>query len=384
MQMMVVGLIVVVSVFQCLGSRGVSGGEPDLEAAIRVILQVDREGKGNDAAVEAMKALNRATTSDIPIILKSMDGANPLARNWLRAAVEGAVQRGGELPLNEIRTYFDDRAHSHFGRLLAFELLTAAEPTSAAQIIPTLIEDPSLPLRRMAIDHYLALAANQSEVEAIGSLGIALAHARETDQITKLRDELAKRNVQVDLSRQLGFVSKWQLVGPFEHAGEANFNTPLGPEGELQKIDLQAEFVGKPNEGQERKVKWTAYETSDPNGIVNLNDRIGKIKGAIAYAFTEFKSDAPQDVLIRLGCINANKVWVNGNEVINEEVYHVGMDPDQYSGEAKLVQGINQIVIKVCQNEQTEPWAQDWMFQLRVCDPTGKPVLPAADPPAAQ
>ena len=34
----------------------------------------------------------------------------------------------------------------------------------------------------------------------------------------------------------------------------------------------------------------------------------------------------------------------------------------------------NEILIKVCQNEQTENWAQSWMFQLRLCDATGVAV----------
>jgi hypothetical protein len=34
--------------------------DPDLEAAIQAILKVDKEGKGNEAAVNAMKILNSA------------------------------------------------------------------------------------------------------------------------------------------------------------------------------------------------------------------------------------------------------------------------------------------------------------------------------------
>ena len=43
----------------------------------------------------------------------------------------------------------------------------------------------------------------------------------------------------------------------------------------------------------------------------------------------------------------------------------------------------NLIVLKVLQNEQTESWAQDWQFQLRVCDSIGTAAL-AADRPATQ
>jgi hypothetical protein len=52
----------------------------------------------------------------------------------------------------------------------------------------------------------------------------------------------------------------------------------------------------------------------------------------------------------------------------------------------KLKKGANQILVKCCQNEQTETWTVEWEFQLRVCDATGTAIL-ATDrkptPPAA-
>jgi hypothetical protein len=49
---------------------------------------------------------------------------------------------------------------------------------------------------------------------------------------------------------------------------------------------------------------------------------------------------------------------------------------DQYRAQAKLQPGTNRLLLKICQNEQTEDWAQRWSFQLRVCDSTGTAVLP--------
>ena len=42
-----------------------------------------------------------------------------------------------------------------------------------------------------------------------------------------------------------------------------------------------------------------------------------------------------------------------------------------------LFRSKNTILVKVCQNEQTEEWAQRWQIQLRVCDATGTAVLSA-------
>ncbi|MFO0928985.1 MAG: hypothetical protein U0736_18520 [Gemmataceae bacterium] len=47
---------------------------------------------------------------------------------------------------------------------------------------------------------------------------------------------------------------------------------------------------------------------------------------------------------------------------------------DQYTIRVALRKGLNTLLLKVCQNEQSENWAQDWKFQLRVCDAVGAGV----------
>ena len=117
---------------------------------------------------------------------------------------------------------------------------------------------------------------------------------------------------------------------------------------------------------------WKQYQSSDEEGIVDLNKALANHKGAIAYAYSDFYCDNPRQIDVRLACINANKVWINGKLVISNDVYHAGMNLDQYIAKASLKKGANTILIKVCQNEQTESWAQRWQFQIRVTDDTGK------------
>ena len=69
---------------------------------------------------------------------------------------------------------------------------------------------------------------------------------------------------------------------------------------------------------------------------------------------------------------------MNGELLTSNEVYHAGMELDQYRARARLRPGPNSILVKICQNEQTESWAQRWQFQLRVCDAQGTAVLPVA------
>jgi len=82
-------------------------------------------------------------------------------------------------------------------------------------------------------------------------------------------------------------------------------------------------------------------------------------------------------VEIRFGCIVAIKVFLNGKEIYAREEYHHGQRFDQYSGLGTLKAGRNEILVKVCQNDQKESWAQDWKFQLRLCDYSGG-ALPIA------
>ena len=109
--------------------------------------------------------------------------------------------------------------------------------------------------------------------------------------------------------------------------------------------------------------------------MVDLKAVLGKNKGAAGYAVAEFRSDAERPVELRLGCINAVKIWVNGKLLDSREVYHSGTQIDQYISRTTLKPGVNVILVKICENEQTESWAQDWQFQLRVCDGVGTAVL---------
>ena len=79
-------------------------------------------------------------------------------------------------------------------------------------------------------------------------------------------------------------------------------------------------------------------------------------------------------VEIRAGSNNAVRIYLNGKEIFFREEYHHGMQMDQHVGRAMLKAGRNEVLVKVCQNEQTDAWAQQWSFQLRICDSLGGAV----------
>ena len=79
---------------------------------------------------------------------------------------------------------------------------------------------------------------------------------------------------------------------------------PYPPE---QEIDLEASYQGKND-----KVKWSAFSTSDPFGMLDVNKQYGEVKEVLAYAYTTFDSDSDQVAQFRIGSKNAWKLWVNG------------------------------------------------------------------------
>ena len=94
----------------------------------------------------------------------------------------------------------------------------------------------------------------------------------------------------------------------------------------------------------------------------------------MAYAYAVVESPKDQAVWLRAGCITSLKMWVDGKRVFARDEYHHGMEMDQHVAKARLKKGENTILLKVCQNEQKEPWAQDWKFQLRLTDLSGSAV----------
>ena len=61
---------------------------------------------------------------------------------------------------------------------------------------------------------------------------------------------------------------------------------------------------------------------------------------------------------------------------MSNEIYHNSNAIDKFVSRVELKQGINQVLVKLCQNNMTQSWAQEWQFQLRFCGEDSKPILP--------
>jgi hypothetical protein len=267
---------------------------------------------------------------------------------------------------------------------LAYELLTQVDPTAPGRLLPGMLHDPGAELRRDAVaavlDRAQALLDKGDRSAAADAYREALSGACEKDQVDLIVQKLKPLGVEVDPARHLGFVRRWLLAAPFDNTGGAGFDRAYPPE---EKADPSATYRGK----GDARVSWVEHATDDPYGIVDLNKALGHHKGAVAYALAVIDSPAARPVQVRAGCVTGLKVFLNGKEVFAREEYHHGMAMDQYTAAGTLRTGRNELLLKVTQNEQTEDWAQQWQFQVRLCDQAGAAVpftviQPAAPAPA--
>jgi hypothetical protein len=348
-----------------------------LSRALSTIRAVGPEGQGNAEASVAWQNISARDANDLVAILKSMNGANDLAVNWLRAAVETIAAReaaaGKPLPLPALEKFLGDTKNDPRARRLAYELIAQSNPSAAERLLAGMLDDPGRELRRDAVQRKMeeALAARKaghSNAAATKFLAV-LPAARDVEQVETIAKQLKELGRPVELPRVFGWLWDWKVIGPFDSTGGAGFEKAYPPE---QRIDLAAELDGKNG-----KVRWQDAQARGDGGVVDLNKPCGALKGVAGYAYTEFTAEKARPVELRLGCKNAWKVWLNGKYLFGRDEYHRGMEIDQYRLAGELKKGKNTILVKVCQNEQVEEWTKEWEFQLRITDALGTPVASA-------
>lgn len=348
----------------------------DLDELVEQIKAVDRLGAGHAAAVPALQQLERTAPEELVQILSALDDASPLVANWLRGAFESAaaraLQEDAGLPNSDLEEFLADESHNPQARRLAYEWLAKSDPTAPDRIIPTMLNDPSAEMRRDAVARLIEQAQEAEADDARELYDRALTGATDGDQVEELAQALAKLEQPVDLVRHFALITDWHVIGPFDNHDRVGYAAVYPPEKE---VDLSAEY-----EGTQGSVSWTLLAAEAQPGATDVNE-IGKFdlaeltaphKGAVSYATTEFVSDAARPVEFRIATPNAWKLWVNGEQVFAQEEYHRGMMFDQYAARGKLQKGKNRILLKICQNEQEEDWAQRWAFQFRICDLAGQ------------
>ncbi len=316
---------------------------------LETLRAVGPEGAGNPEASRAWQAVVAGGTTSLLPALGALDGASPRAANWLRSAVEAVAEQAGPADIAPLEAFVLDRTHDGPSRRLAYEILVRLDPRAPDRLLPGMLDDPGRELRRDAVARALPGAAQDA-----ARLRKLLLDARDRDQVDAIVKQLKELKVEVDVPALYGVVTRWSLHKSFDNAGGKGFDIAYAPEK------------------GERAAGVTT--STDPLGKVDLNAVLGKEKAVVAYAFAAIDLADARPAEIRVGTNNAVKLFLNGVLLYARDEYHHGMKMDQYVGRAALKKGRNEILLKICQNDQKEDWAQSWSFQARICDALGGAV----------
>jgi hypothetical protein len=143
------------------------------------------------------------------------------------------------------------------------------------------------------------------------------------------------------------------LIGPFDNADGAGFETRYPPEKE---IDFAKEYAGK-----EAGVKWFRPARGRMDGFVDLAALLGRIDWAVAYAATSVHSPEARKMELRVGSDDDVKVWLNGELVLSRSTDRAAI-PDQDIVSVTLRKGENQLLLKTCNR------LYSWGFYARIVD----------------
>lgn len=341
------------------------------ESLVAAIRKVGKEGTGNAHARRAWKELVALGPPALPAILAGMRDREEVANNWLRPAFEAIAEKAtaqGKLEASPLEKAVVDRGQSGAARALAYAWVARLDKKAAERLLPGMLTDPSPDLRRIAVDHLVTeagrLAKAGDKKKAVALYRQAFRAAGTPEQVSAIAMALTGLGEKVDPAKRLGVVSRWHLIAPFDNTKDVGFSTAYPPE---KGIDLTATYPGKGG----KQAVWIDHATPNKEGLVDLKKVLGPLKGTVAYAFAGIDLPAARTVELRAGSINSLKIFVNGKEVFANQECHHGSRIDQYAVRLRLNKGRNEILLKVCQNEQNEPWAQSWQFQLRLCDEAG-------------
>ncbi len=159
---------------------------------------------------------------------------------------------------------------------------------------------------------------------------------------------------------ELGFLTDWQLIGPFDNEQGSGFDrTVLDPAG---PVDLEAVLRGK----DQRDASWRRIP-SRKSGFVPLTSLFHPATQCMAYAATTVDMPADTAVAFRVGSDEGIRLWVNGREVLRREVRR-SCELDQDTVGIVLPEGRSLIVAKVTQ------LTGNWGFGIRLTDPAGRPL----------
>jgi len=161
------------------------------------------------------------------------------------------------------------------------------------------------------------------------------------------------------VNSELNFIPDWLAIGPFDNEGKAGFGTEYPPEKEIK---YDASYSGK-----EREVRWRDLPVKTNDGAIDLAAMLRPTDNCVAYALTHVWMPKQTRVIFRAGSDDGIKVWVNGQPLLQSDVYRP-FQYDQNSFGAVLAYGWNRVMVKVTNG------IGGWRFSIRITDTEGKKI----------
>ena len=243
-----------------------------------------------------------------------------------------------------------------------------ADPSSIPVVKP-LLEDKDKALQQAAAVALLPIAAklgDDRKDEALAIIKQALPMAPSSPGARAAVEKLRSLGVDYDMARESGFITRWLIVGPF-----------ASPDNKLFANDVLDPDAVRPAEGGEVKAggetrKWKAFHSAEPQGVIDLEQAVGRLDNVAAYAYTEVTVEADKRASFKMGSDDSIVVWVNGKKA-HEMNASRALTIDQDVVNVRLMQGKNRILVKVLNG------ASQWAFCLRVTDRQGAPLKVAQE-----
>ena len=167
---------------------------------------VGPQNSGQREASLAWRKLAAADANELPSALAGLDDAGPLAANWIAQAVdaiaERAQNRGAALPREALERFLFDTNHAPRARRLAYEILLRGDPALADRVLPKMLDDPSLEMRRDAVAQVIAEADRLAAAEPIDKAKTVAAYRKAARLGSRSRSSQSRRGATAALWRE--------------------------------------------------------------------------------------------------------------------------------------------------------------------------------------
>ena len=162
-----------------------------------------------------------------------------------------------------------------------------------------------------------------------------------------------------ELTRQIGFVTDWYLIGTFPNPNKLGFSREYFPE---KNIDLEA--GGKFGQVE---LAWKKIVVDSIPAKIDLTKHFTNHDDVAIYGYAEIDSPTAREINLRVGSDDGCKVWLNGEQVHATNASR-GFSLDSDTIATQLVEGKNTLLIKVLQG------GGDWAMCARIADRENRPI----------